>query len=245
MGTVDDILRVEAVAKSFGKLRVLEDVSFAVPTGQALGIVGPNGAGKTTLLSIISGSEKASAGKIILNGEDVTHLPPEKRTIKGIGRTFQIPRPFGGLTVFQNVLSGATFGAGLRGRAAEQKALEALEVSGLLPVSNELAGGLPLLSRKRLELARALATDPQVVLLDEIAGGLTEAECDELVITVKQLISAGVTVVWIEHVVHALLAVVERIICLASGQLVADGPSEEVMKSDEVLQVYLGSGTGG
>ena len=245
MGTVDDILRVEAVAKSFGKLRVLEDVSFAVPTGQALGIVGPNGAGKTTLLSIISGSEKASAGKIILNGEDVTHLPPEKRTIKGIGRTFQIPRPFGGLTVFQNVLSGATFGAGLRGRAAEQKALEALEVSGLLPVSNEPAGGLPLLSRKRLELARALATDPQVVLLDEIAGGLTEAECDELVITVKQLISAGVTVVWIEHVVHALLAVVERIICLASGQLVADGPSEEVMKSDEVLQVYLGSGTGG
>ena len=244
MGTVTDILHVDGVAKSFGKLRVLEDVSFTVPTGQPVGIVGPNGAGKSTLLSIVSGSEKASEGKVILNGKDVTNLPPEKRTALGIGRTFQIPRPFGGLTVFQNVLAGATFGAGLHGREAEEKALEALDVSGLLPVSNQPAGGLPLLSRKRLELARALATQPNVVLLDEIAGGLTEAECDDLVVTIKQLISAGVTVVWIEHVVHALLAVVERIICLASGKVVADGPSQEVMKSDEVLQVYLGSGTG-
>ena len=244
MGTVTDILHVDGVAKSFGKLRVLEDVSFTVPTGQPVGIVGPNGAGKSTLLSIVSGSEKASEGKVFLNGKDVTNLPPEKRTALGIGRTFQIPRPFGGLTVFQNVLAGATFGAGLHGREAEEKALEALDVSGLLPVSNQPAGGLPLLSRKRLELARALATQPNVVLLDEIAGGLTEAECDDLVVTIKQLISAGVTVVWIEHVVHALLAVVERIICLASGKVVADGPSQEVMKSDEVLQVYLGSGTG-
>lgn len=241
---MSEVLRVDGVNKSYGKLQVLEDISFAVPSGQPLGIVGPNGAGKSTLLSIISGSEKASAGHVYLGGVNVTRFSAEKRTSLGVGRTFQIPRPFGGLTVFQNVLAGATFGAGLRGRAAEQKALESLELSGLISKSNDLAGGLPLLSRKRLELARSLATNPSLMLLDEIAGGLTEAECDELIVTIKELISSGVTVVWIEHVVHALLAVVERIICLASGKVVADGPSEEVMKSEEVLRVYLGSGTG-
>lgn len=239
-----EVLRVQGVNKSFGKLQVLEDVSFAVPSGQPLGIVGPNGAGKSTVLSIISGSETASSGKIYLNGNDVTKLSAEKRTALGVGRTFQIPRPFGGLTVFQNVLAGATFGSGLRGRAAEEKALESLELTGLLPKSNDLAGGLPLLSRKRLELARALATNPSLMLLDEIAGGLTEAECDELIVTIKELVSSGVTVVWIEHVVHALLAVVERIVCLDTGRVVADGPPAEVMQSEEVLRVYLGSGTG-
>ena len=242
---MSEVLRVDGVAKSYGKLQVLDDISFTVPSGQPVGIVGPNGAGKTTLLSIIGGSEKASSGSVYLNGSDVTKFPAEKRTKLGVGRTFQIPKPFGGLTVFQNVLAGANFGGGLRGKAAEQKALEALEISGLLSKSNALAGGLPLLSRKRLELARALATDPSLVLLDEIAGGLTEAECDELIISIKQLIDSGVTIVWIEHVVHALLTVVERIVCLASGKIVADGPSQEVMQSDEVLQVYLGSGTGG
>lgn len=239
-----EVLRVQGVNKSFGKLQVLEDVSFAVPSGQPLGIVGPNGAGKSTLLSIISGSETASSGKLYLDGNDVTKLSAEKRTALGVGRTFQIPRPFGGLTVFQNVLAGATFGSGLRGRAAEEKALESLELTGLLPKSNDLAGGLPLLLRKRLELARALATNPSLMLLDEIAGGLTEAECDELIVTIKELVSSGVTVVWIEHVVHALLAVVERIVCLDTGRIVADGPPAEVMQSEEVLRVYLGSGTG-
>lgn len=241
---MSEALRVEGIAKSFGKLQVLDDVSFAVPSGQPLGIVGPNGAGKSTLLSIISGAEKASSGQVYLDGNDVSKYSAEKRTSIGIGRTFQVPRPFGGLSVFQNVLTGATFGAGLRGHAAEQKALESLELSGLMPKSNDLAGGLPLLSRKRLELARALATNPSIMLLDEIAGGLTEAECDELIVTIRQLVDSGVTVVWIEHVVHALLEVVDRIVCLAAGKVVADGPSAEVMQSEEVLKVYLGSGTG-
>lgn len=239
-----EVLGVQGVSKSFGKLQVLQDVSFTVPSGQPLGIVGPNGAGKSTLLSIISGSEIASAGDVYLDGAQVTRLSASKRTSLGVGRTFQIPRPFGGLTVFQNALAGATFGAGLRGRAAEEKALESLEVTGLLPKSNDLAGGLPLLSRKRLELARALSTNPSLMLLDEIAGGLTEGECDELIGTIKQLVSSGLTVVWIEHVVHALLAVVDRIICLDAGRVVADGPPAEVMQSEEVMRVYLGSGTG-
>lgn len=240
---MNEALRVSGVSKSFGKLQVLEDISFTVPSGQPLGIVGPNGAGKSTLLSIISGSETASSGEVHLDGTNVTRLSAEKRTFLGVGRTFQIPRPFGGLTVFQNVLAGATFGAGLRGGAAEEKALESLEVAGLMPRSNDLAGGLPLLSRKRLELARSLATNPKLMLLDEIAGGLTEGECDELIDTLKELVSSGLTVVWIEHVVHALLEVVDRIICLDTGRVVADGPPAEVMKSEEVMKVYLGPGT--
>ncbi len=237
------ILEVIDLKKSFGRLQVLEGISFVVPTGQSLGIVGPNGAGKSTLLSIISGSEKASSGEILLVGENVTHDSPEKRTHSGVGRTFQIPRPFGNLTVFQNVLVGASFGARLRGKEAEEKALSALDLAGLLSQANIEAGRLPLLSRKRLELARGLSTDPKILLLDEIAGGLTETECDELVETIRGLIKAGITVVWIEHVVRALIAVVDRIICLASGGIVADGAPSEVMSSDQVLEVYLGSRT--
>lgn len=242
VGAVETALQVKSVAKSYGALSVLTDVDFSVPTGQALGIVGPNGAGKSTLLSVINGTEKANSGQIVYEGRDVTRRGPEWRARNGIGRTFQIPRPFTHLTVFENALVGASYGAGLRGAAADAQAIEALERSGMLPFANTPAGGLPLLARKRLELARALATNPRLLLLDEIAGGLTEAECDSLIETIVELRDSGVTIIWIEHVVKALLAVVSRLVCLASGTLVADGEPAAVMSSAEVRAVYLGGG---
>jgi branched-chain amino acid transport system ATP-binding protein len=242
VGTEESLLEVRSVAKSYGELHVLTEINLTVPTGQALGIVGPNGAGKSTLLSIINGTERSSAGSVFFQGRDVTRQGPELRARSGIGRTFQIPRPFTHLTVFENALSGASYGAGLRGKAADEQALHALELSGMLALANTPAGKLPLLARKRLELARALATDPRLLLLDEIAGGLTEAECDSLVETIINLRDSGITVIWIEHVVKALLAVVDRLVCLASGTLIADGIPDAVMSSPEVRRVYLGSG---
>ncbi|WP_062314349.1 ABC transporter ATP-binding protein [Demequina rhizosphaerae] len=241
-GAGEALLEVDSVAKSYGALDVLTAVHLSVPAGQALGIVGPNGAGKSTLLSVINGTERASAGTVRFAGRDVTAVGADARARAGMGRTFQIPRPFTHLTVFENALAGATAGAGLHGRAADDRALEALVLADMLDVANTPAGELPLLGRKRLELARALATDPQLLLLDEIAGGLTEAECDSLIATIRELHAQGITIIWIEHVVRALLAVVERLVCLASGVIVADGEPDAVMRSDEVQAVYLGGG---
>jgi branched-chain amino acid transport system ATP-binding protein len=241
-GTAESLLQVNGLAKSYGALAVLTEIDFAVPAGQALGIVGPNGAGKSTLLSVINGTERASNGSVFFKGQDVTGQGPELRARAGIGRTFQIPRPFTHLTVFENALSGASYGAGLYGKAADEQALHALELSGMLSLANTPAGKLPLLARKRLELARALATDPSLLLLDEIAGGLTEGECDSLVETISGLRDSGITIIWIEHVVKALVAVVDRLVCLASGTLIADGEPDAVMSSPEVRRVYLGSG---
>jgi branched-chain amino acid transport system ATP-binding protein len=240
VGTENSLLEIQALSKSYGQLHVLTEIDLSVPTGQALGIVGPNGAGKSTLLSVINGTERASAGSVVFAGRDVTKLGPEIRARAGIGRTFQIPRPFASMTVFENALSGASYGAGLRGKAADEKALEALEVSGMIELANTPAGMLPLLARKRLELARALATDPSLLLLDEIAGGLTEAECDSLVDTIRGLHDSGITIIWIEHVVRALVAVVDRLVCLSSGNLIADGDPDSVMSSSQVRAVYLG-----
>jgi branched-chain amino acid transport system ATP-binding protein len=240
--TANSLLEVNSVAKSYGALHVLTEINFAVPAGEAVGIVGPNGAGKSTLLSVINGTERATAGSVIFDGRDVTKLGPEVRAHAGMGRTFQIPRPFTHLTVFENALSGASYGAGLHGKAADEQALYALELSGMMDLANTPAGRLPLLARKRLELARALATRPRLLLLDEIAGGLTEAECDSLVETISGLHASGITIIWIEHVVKALLAVVDRLVCLASGTLIADGKPDLVMSSTEVRRVYLGSG---
>ncbi|MER5699026.1 ABC transporter ATP-binding protein [Streptomyces mirabilis] len=234
------LLQIEHLEVRFGDLRVLEDVGLTVPRGQAVGIVGPNGAGKSTLLSVISGVERATSGTVHLAGRDVTRMPAAERCRLGIGRAFQIPRPFADLSVFENVLVGAKRGAGLRGHHAREEALQTLEATGLLTFANKPAGDLPLLGRKRLELARALATRPELLLLDEIAGGLTEGEADELVASVLSLKETGVTILWIEHVVRALVQVVDRLICLALGSVHADGEPEVVLASDEVAAVYLG-----
>jgi branched-chain amino acid transport system ATP-binding protein len=235
------LLDVIDVSKRFGGYQVIDRFSFQVNEGDALGIVGPNGAGKTTLLSLISGDHRVSSGRVLLNGVDIARMPAHQRCRLGIGRTAQIPRPFEGLTVFENVLVGSTFGSADRLRSsAEAAAVAALDTAGMADKANVLAGSLTLLERKRLELARALATQPSLLLLDEIAGGLTEAEVNELVETITHIRSTGITIVWIEHIMHALLRVVDRIMAVDAGRKLIEGNPHEVMASSEVRSVYLG-----
>jgi branched-chain amino acid transport system ATP-binding protein len=234
---------VEGVTKSFFGTPVIDDLSFTVHTGEAVGIVGPNGAGKTTLLNLIAGDLAPERGAIHFDGRDVTGLRADKRCRAGLARTAQIPRPFDGLTVFENVLVGSTFGAHDRASTvAKDVAVDALQRADMLAKANVLAGTLGLLDRKRLELARALATEPKVLLLDEIAGGLTEAEVHLLVDKIRELAAGGVTIVWIEHIVHALLAMVDRIMAMSFGRKIAEGDPHEVMSSAAVREVYLGVG---
>jgi branched-chain amino acid transport system ATP-binding protein len=235
------LLEASGIAKSFGQVVTAREVSFAVDTGQVLGVVGPNGAGKSTLLNLITGVLPVDAGTILFDGADVTKVPAPRRAAMGIGRTFQVPRPFGGLTVFENVLVGASFGGKARRRQATDQAWAALETARLTALANTPAGSLRLLDRKRLELARALATQPRLLLLDEIAGGLTDREVPELVGTIRDLRAGGMAVVWIEHIVHALLQVVDSLMCLALGDVVAHGDPHAVISSEAVASVYLGS----
>jgi branched-chain amino acid transport system ATP-binding protein len=245
---VTALLSVDRLSKRFGGLTVVHQVSFEVAEGDAVGIVGPNGAGKTTLLNLIAGDLRADSGSVVLDGVDVTRRPAHVRCHLGIGRTSQIPRPFEGLTVFENVLVGSTFGSGstrrtrrsATDRSVETTAVAALERVGMLSRADIPAGALTLLERKRLELARALATEPRLLLLDEIAGGLTEAEVLELVATIRGIRETGIAVVWIEHIVHALLRVVDRMIAVDFGRKLIEGPPAEVMASEEVRSVYLG-----
>ena len=235
-------LEVTDVAKSYGSLSVLGSVSLAVAAGEAVGIVGPNGAGKTTLLDLLTGTGRCDAGRVRLHGKDVTRLPPPLRARLGLGRTFQVPRPLGDLTVFENALVGAMRAAGLRGRHAYGAAYEALQLTGMARHANARAGSLRLLDRKRLELARALAMRPQVLLLDEIAGGLSDPESDELIGTIRAVNERGTTIVWVEHVIRVLIAVATRLVCLADGEVIADGVPATVLASDEVRAAYLGGG---
>jgi branched-chain amino acid transport system ATP-binding protein len=238
---VASILQVRGLSKRFGRVVTAEDVSFSVEQGSALGIVGPNGAGKSTLLSLIGGVLPPDSGTITFDRRDITRMSPGARCEAGIARSFQVPRPFVEMTVFENVYVGAAFGGGSHGQAGYDSAAEALEITGLLHLSDVPAGRLRLLDRKRLELARALATQPKLILLDEIAGGLTEKELPPLIELIKGLREAGVTVIWIEHIVHALLAVVDQLMCLAFGKVLAIGEPREVMRSPKVVEVYLGS----
>jgi len=219
---------------------VLDGVSLALAEGEAVGIVGPNGAGKTTLLSVLAGSVRPDTGTVTFRGSDVTRGDPATRCRIGIGRTHQVPRPFGGMTVFENVLVGATAGAGRRGSEAADLCIGVLDQCRLLTLANRRAESLGLLHRKRLELARALATKPAVLLLDEIGGGLTDTEGTELVETVLGLHQDGIAIVWIEHVVHVLVQVVSRLICMDAGRVIAEGEPDAVMSHAAVVDAYLG-----
>jgi branched-chain amino acid transport system ATP-binding protein len=237
------LLEGQGIVKRFGELVVLDGVDLRISARDAVGVVGPNGAGKTTLLGVLAGSVAPSAGTVRLAGDDVTRLPPSARCRRGIGRAHQVPRPFGGMTVFENILVGATAGAGLRARAAYARGVEVLELCGLAELANRRADSLGLLHRKRLELARALATAPRVVLLDEIGAGLTDAEAEQLVATIRELRRHGVAIVWIEHIVHVLVQVVDRLICIDAGRVIADGAPAAVLESAVVIDAYLGRGT--
>ncbi len=231
-------LELQTVSKSYGALVVTDDVSFSVNAGEAVGILGPNGAGKSTLFNLIGGTQAPNAGRITFDDRDVTRLGAAARCRAGIGRSFQIPHPFVGMTVYENLLVGATFGQDDKGGA--DLCRDILDQTGLLSKANTPAGALTLLERKRLELARALATNPTLLLLDEIAGGLTEAECAALIQTIRSIRSRGVAIIWIEHVVQALTAVVDRLIVIDRGRVVADGVPAQVMDLPVVQEIYLG-----
>jgi len=235
-------LEVSGVAKSFGSLAVLTSVSLAVAAGEAVGVVGPNGAGKTTLLDLLTGTGRCDAGEVRLHGEDVTRLPPPLRARLGLGRTFQVPRPLGDLTVFENALVGAMRAAGVRRQAAYDAAWDALVQAGIDRLANTRASTLRLLDRKRLELARALAMQPRVLLLDEIAGGLSDPETEVLIGTIRAVNGRGITIVWVEHVIRVLTAVATRLVCLADGHVIADGEPRQVLARDEVRAAFLGGG---
>jgi branched-chain amino acid transport system ATP-binding protein len=235
------LVELQGVSKSFGSVRAVEDVSLHLEEGEALGIVGPNGAGKTTVLSLMAGSLRADRGRIFYGGRDITGLSGHEHCRAGIARTFQVPRPFGGLTAYENVLVGATFGCREGSAPARDASWNALVRTRLDDRANALARSLTLLERKRLELARALATTPRVLLLDEIAGGLTEPEVRELVETVHELRRDGISIVWIEHIVHAVLSAVDRLVALAAGRKLIEGEPHAVIASPELRDVYLGS----
>ena len=235
------VLEARGVRKRYGAVAVLDGVDFAVRADEAVGIVGPNGAGKTTLINILAGSIAATDGAVCYGGRDITSTRAAWRARLGIARAHQVPRPFGGMTVFENVLVGATTGGGRRGSDAYARATGALELCGLLAVANRRAETLGLLARKRLELARAVATEPSVLLLDETAAGLTDDEARELVETVTELRRRGIAVVWIEHVVHILVQGVDRLVCMDAGRIIADGDPAAVMASAAVIDAYLGA----
>jgi branched-chain amino acid transport system ATP-binding protein len=234
------LLVARGLRMSYGELVVLDGVDFQVGAGESVGVVGPNGAGKTTLLSALAGTVQVVDGSVTVAGRDLTRLPVHRRCRLGVARAYQVPRPFGGLTVLENVLVAAMHGAGLRRRAAHARALEALDRTGLEDVANRRADSLGLLSRKRLEVARALATGPSVLLLDEIAAGLTDAEAAELVTLVRQLRDLGLGVVWIEHIVHVLVQGIDRLVAMDAGRVIADGAPHDVLADAAVVDAYLG-----
>ena len=232
------LLSLSSLSKNYGALVVTDALNLDVSEGEIVGILGPNGAGKTTLFNLVAGTVKPDQGQVHFGGEDISKLGASERCKRGISRSFQVPHPFNGMSVFENVLVGATFGREPLDPAS--RALAVLEQTGMKAKANMLADALTLLDRKRLEMARALAANPKLLLLDEIAGGLTESECASLLASIKDVQASGVTIVWIEHVVHALLSVAQRLVVMNFGKLIADGAPHDVMNSREVKSVYLG-----
>jgi branched-chain amino acid transport system ATP-binding protein len=245
--TQDVALCAEGLVKRYGSLMALNDVSFHVNHGEAVGVVGPNGAGKTTLFGALAGTFPVNKGHIKFGQTDITYHSAQSRNALGIARTYQVPRPFLGMTVFENVLvaaraGGATVSGGAASAAeATDLAADILDRTGLMALANKPAAATGLLDRKRLEVARAIATRPKVILLDEIGGGLTEAELMQLIALIESLKAQGMTIVWIEHILHALLHVVTRLVCMAEGAVLAEGKPNEVMTDPAVRRAYLGS----
>ena len=238
---MEEILQVHHLTKEFGRLRAVNNLSFDVKAGEILGVMGPNGAGKTTVFNLLTGVYKPDEGRILFKNMDITKDSPAKRCHFGLGRTYQIPRPFDKMTVYENLLVGAVHGGKQSERQARENVYDILSLIGLIDERDQFAGRLPLLDRKRLELGRALATQPDLILLDEIAGGLTEKEAMEVLETVKKIWEKGITIVWIEHILMMMSEGVDRLLVISHGQWLKCGNPKEVMNSQEVLESYLGA----
>lgn len=237
---MSEILSVQNLSKSFGAIHVASDVSFAVIEGEILGVIGPNGAGKTTLFGMLSGHVSPSAGRVYFRDKEITSLPPQDRARLGIARTYQVPRPFGQMTVFDNLRVAATFAGGMSQPQAVDWVERTLGITGLARFSDVLAGRLPLLVRKRHELARALAMKPKLLLIDEVAAGLTEHELNDFIALIKRIRDMGITIIWIEHVMKTMLTATDRLLVLAGGKALAIGLPNDVIKLPEVKRVYFG-----
>ncbi|MBV9235756.1 MAG: ABC transporter ATP-binding protein [Xanthobacteraceae bacterium] len=234
------LLELAGVSKSYGALKATDNLSLTVTEGEALGVIGPNGAGKSTMFNLITGDVAPDGGRVTFAGTDITALPAHARSRLGIGRSYQIPQPFTNMTVFENLLVGAIFGGRQRERDSYERCAQVLEMTELINRANVPARTLTLLQRKRLELARALALNPKLLLLDEIAGGLTEHETHALIGTIRTIHAGGTTIVWIEHIVHALVSVASRLVVMNFGQKLAEGPPQTVIADARVKEVYMG-----
>lgn len=238
---MESILTFEQVCAGYGRIQVLHELSFQVGRGEIFGIIGPNGSGKTTMLNVLTGLIRPTSGRILLDGQEISSCSVDERCRRGLGRTFQIPRPFLRLSVYENVLAAAVFGAGMTERSGREKSLEILRTMGLYEKRAISSGALPLLDRKRLELARAVATDPRVLLLDEVAAGLTSAEMEQIIEITASLKRDGLTIVWIEHILETLVRSADRLMCIAQGRCAALGKPMEVLRTPVVEELYLGS----
>ncbi len=237
------LLSVQQVTRRFGGVAALREVTFDVDTGEILGLIGPNGAGKTTLLNCISGVHRPDAGTITLDGTVISGLAPHRVARLGVGRTFQVVKPFGSMTVRENAAVGALFGASrLRPARAFAAADEVLELLGMAAKRDQPVGSLTIPDRKRLEVARALATRPRLLLLDEVMAGLNPVEVDEALDMVRAVHRSGVTILLIEHVMRVVVGVCQRVVVLQFGQTLAEGTPDAVLRDERVIEAYLGHG---
>ena len=237
---MDTILSFKNVNAGYGRVQILNDLSFEVKKGEVYGVIGPNGCGKTTMFNALIGLIIPTQGEIIFDGKNITKMKASARCQMGIGRTYQVPRPFEGMSVYENCLVAAVHGAGHSEKEGRRVALDALKLTELYDKREVRAGELTLLDRKRLEIARALGTEPKLLLLDEVAAGLTEAEVQDVMKMVANLKAAGYSIIWIEHVIQTMVESTDTLLCMAQGHNLIVGNPREVMNSKLVEEVYLG-----